>query len=248
MANDVPQLPPLDAFTFDGILRAVDPDINGAIDAIAEICARSKMSLADEYSAHLPPQGEISATPRMHPAYRVGVPEPALTSVPEASSSSERLAAESRASTSSGKGKVTAYGSLRSIIVGPKPTSSSPVKSKGGSASSLYDKEESYEQETLPGWAFISNSQPSLSPVTSPTTPHASIDKPKRTISVDPRTSSTQPVGPSSFSSWVPWRRSLSSPTVIATPSTEEVGVENRLKHLLKENPLESKPSSQGMG
>lgn len=53
------RLPAVDDFSFFGILRAVDPEIRGAIDAIAEICARSRLSLADEYDAHLPPQGEI---------------------------------------------------------------------------------------------------------------------------------------------------------------------------------------------
>lgn len=112
-------LPSVDAFSFDGILRAIEPEINEAIDGIAEIYARSKLSLADEYGAHLPPQGEIS-TPRMRYsglAIRTAGLERTLTTVTEASSSSEKLAGGSKAgSVASGKGKVTAYGSLRSII------------------------------------------------------------------------------------------------------------------------------------
>jgi hypothetical protein len=54
------QLPSAEDFSFSAILRAVDPEIRDAIDAIAEICARSRMSLADEYDSHLPPQGEIT--------------------------------------------------------------------------------------------------------------------------------------------------------------------------------------------
>ncbi|MCJ1369824.1 hypothetical protein MMC20_001036 [Loxospora ochrophaea] len=53
-------LPPLSAFSFQDILASVDPEIRGAIDNIAEICGRSKMSLANEYGSHLPPQGELS--------------------------------------------------------------------------------------------------------------------------------------------------------------------------------------------
>lgn len=115
-------LPSVDAFSFDGILRAIEPDITDAIDGIAEIYARSKLSLADEYGAHLPPQGEIILSPRQlrHSglAIRTAGLERTLTTVTEASSSSERLVSGSKAGSvaSAGKGKVTAYGSLRSII------------------------------------------------------------------------------------------------------------------------------------
>ncbi|KAK3059717.1 hypothetical protein LTS18_010206, partial [Coniosporium uncinatum] len=116
------KLPPVEAFSFDGILRAVDPEIHDSIDAIAEIYAKSKLSMADEYSAHLPPQGEISERDGMHavPPHRIGLSDRALTTVTEASSSSERLVGggNSKASTSSGKGKTTAYGSLQNIMVG----------------------------------------------------------------------------------------------------------------------------------
>lgn len=130
------RLPAADEFSFSAILRAVDPEIRDAIDAIAEICARSRMSLADEYDAHLPPQGEITAS---GPGWSPGMgslvgrgriarisqgwtaTENTLTSVPEASSSSERLAGESRASTTAGTSKKrsqSAYGSLKSVISG----------------------------------------------------------------------------------------------------------------------------------
>ncbi|KAF3034494.1 hypothetical protein E8E12_003939 [Didymella heteroderae] len=56
LARQNEQLPAIEDFSFSAILRAVDPEIRDAIDAIAEICARSRMSLADEYDAHLPPQ------------------------------------------------------------------------------------------------------------------------------------------------------------------------------------------------
>ncbi|OCK76383.1 hypothetical protein K432DRAFT_385476 [Lepidopterella palustris CBS 459.81] len=161
---DSPALPAVSDFTFAGILRAVDPEIRDAIDAIAEICARSRLSLADEYDAHLPPQGEFVNTGSA--AAAVGLlggrrrdgfvgnsggarfggwgngnseGRHALQAVPEASSSSERLAGESRGSTRAGsvgmgvgvgvgvgsgksKGNETksAYGSLKSVMSGSK--------------------------------------------------------------------------------------------------------------------------------
>ena len=53
-------LPPLSSFSFQDILKEIDQEIHPSIDAIAEIFGRSKLSLADEYSSHLPPQGELS--------------------------------------------------------------------------------------------------------------------------------------------------------------------------------------------
>ena len=52
-------LPPLSAFSVQDILKEIDQEIAPSVDAIAEIFGRSKLSLADEHSSHLPPQGEI---------------------------------------------------------------------------------------------------------------------------------------------------------------------------------------------
>ncbi|KAL8936738.1 MAG: hypothetical protein Q9216_004779 [Gyalolechia sp. 2 TL-2023] len=58
--KDSSDLPPLENFSFQDILASIDPEIHGSIDKIAEIYGRSRMSLADEYSSHLPPQGDIA--------------------------------------------------------------------------------------------------------------------------------------------------------------------------------------------
>lgn len=104
----VQPLPPVSSYAFANILRSADcPEFQHAINGIAEICAKSRLSLADEYASHLPPLGEItaanSATMRPH-LMRSGMRRP-LTSVPEASSGS---------SEGSGKAKKrkTAVGSL----------------------------------------------------------------------------------------------------------------------------------------
>ena len=61
VSNDTSaDLPPLSSFSFQDILKEIDVEINPAVDAIAEIFGRSKLSLADEYSSHLPPQGELT--------------------------------------------------------------------------------------------------------------------------------------------------------------------------------------------
>ena len=52
-------LPPISAFSFQDILAAIDPEVRGSIDMIAEICGKSKLSLANEYDSHRLPQGEL---------------------------------------------------------------------------------------------------------------------------------------------------------------------------------------------
>merc|ERR1712070_312224 len=91
-------LPPVSSYAFADILRSADcPEFQHAINGIAEICAKSRLSLADEYASHLPPLGEITAA-------NSSTRRP-QTSVPEASSGS---------SEGSGKAKKrkTAAGSL----------------------------------------------------------------------------------------------------------------------------------------
>jgi hypothetical protein len=86
-------LPPIAAFSFADILRAADStDFQSAIDGIAEICAKNRLSLAEEYGSHLPPVGEITAVTteiisvrQQHGRFGM---RRALTSVPEASSGS----------------------------------------------------------------------------------------------------------------------------------------------------------------
>ncbi|KAL1970825.1 hypothetical protein VTN77DRAFT_2659 [Rasamsonia byssochlamydoides] len=76
----VPELPLVQDFSIEGILCAIEPDIRSTLDIIAEICGRSKLSLANEYGSHIAPFGEIRAPPG------------GLLTVEEASASSERLA------------------------------------------------------------------------------------------------------------------------------------------------------------
>lgn len=75
-----PELPSVQDFSIEGILNAIEPDIRSTLDSIAEICGRSKLSLANEYGSHIAPLGEIRAPPG------------GLLTVEEASASSERLA------------------------------------------------------------------------------------------------------------------------------------------------------------
>ena len=82
MDEDNNRLPPVSAFSIQGVLEAIQEHIEPDVDAIAEILGRSRLVLADQHESHLPPQGIIYDTVRP------------LQAVEEASSSNERLAAD----------------------------------------------------------------------------------------------------------------------------------------------------------
>lgn len=116
------KLPSIEDFKFNNLLLAASSDVSTAIDAIAEICARSRLSLADEYGAHLPPFSHtLPPMPRtrgqmqsQREVMKMGAESRRLTTVPETSSNSEH----SSPSTSSGSGKSrgSAYGSLTKVL------------------------------------------------------------------------------------------------------------------------------------
>ncbi|KAL6722276.1 hypothetical protein ACLMJK_001383 [Lecanora helva] len=78
-----PQLPPPESFSIQDILASLGPEADASIDAIAEICGRSKMSLADEHGSHRPPYVQL-ANPENSPAE--SVPSMRLEPVAEATS------------------------------------------------------------------------------------------------------------------------------------------------------------------
>ena len=90
-----PKLPPLESFSIQDILASVGPEANSSIDAIAEICGRSKMSLAEEHASHRPPHVQAlnmggSPTDSL-PSMRLE-PVAEITSGPQTRSKSRSLA------------------------------------------------------------------------------------------------------------------------------------------------------------
>ncbi|KAF2852026.1 hypothetical protein T440DRAFT_467264 [Plenodomus tracheiphilus IPT5] len=269
------QLPSADDFSFSAILRAVDPEIRDAIDAIAEICARSRLSMADEYDAHLPPQGEItsggpgwaastSALVGRGRLNRVSqgwtAADNTLMAVPEASSSSERLAQENK-NVSSRKRSQSAYGSLKSVISG------SSGKRKALDGDTFRDLQTGSSSRVGahakqgPAWSVnpsaSSSSQPAITLVASPTpSKQLSLDTtsaPSAAEECRPRTaipqrSFTHRRGPSAInlptsrlrsgtlstiSSWLPWPR----PSGLSDGSHQDLTkAETRLREMLISN------------
>lgn len=272
LAGRSDQLPSADDFSFSAILRAVDPEIRDAIDAIAEICARSRMSLADEYDSHLPPQGEITGSGpgwaastgalvgrgRLSRINQGWTTENTLMAVPEASSSSERLAQEKVSS--SKKRSQSAYGSLKSVISGGSGKRKAIDGDTFREQNSLTDRTKPH----APAWAVpassSSSNHPAITLVTSPTaSKHLSVESPSgldemedisgatsaRPKTAVPRrssghrrgTSTTSLPAPrmrsgtlSSIASWLPWPR----PPDLNTSSQQELTrAETRLREML---------------
>lgn len=268
LAGRSEQLPSAEDFSFSAILRAVDPEIRDAIDAIAEICARSRMSLADEYDAHLPPQGEITgAGPgwaasnltgrgRLSRVSQGWQTENPLMAVPEASSSSERLAQEGKAGPSSKKRSQSAYGSLKSVISGGSG------KRKAIDGDTYRDASKEVEsQHQGPSWAVqgasSSSPHPAITLVTSPTAskqlsvetplgledlPSAAEDRPQTATAqrayshrrgpsaISLPTPRTRSGTLSSITSWLPWPR----PHDLSTSGqTDLARAETRLREML---------------
>lgn len=260
------QLPAADDFSFSAILRAVDPEIRDAIDAIAEICARSRMSLADEYDSHLPPQGEITGAGSIW-ATNTGVlagrgrlsrinqgwaAENTLMAVPEASSSSERLAQETKV-TSSKKRSQSAYGSLKSVISG----GSGKRKAIDGDTFRDHGRRPSGPAWAVPTTSSSSN-HPAITLVTSPTaSKHLSIESPTGLDEIieeagDARPQTARPQHNtshrrgistatfpatrirsgtlSSIASWLPWPR---PPDLNARSQQDLMRAETRLREML---------------
>ena len=122
------ELPPLESFSFQDILASIDSDVAISIDKIAEICGRSKMSMADEYSSHMPPQSDFSIPNMQDSGHEVAVTR--LESVEETSSAHEGVVDGSRSTRSR-----AARFSLASPVISHGELLSAPITATSAVAS-----------------------------------------------------------------------------------------------------------------
>ncbi|KAL2133628.1 hypothetical protein VTI74DRAFT_1984 [Chaetomium olivicolor] len=151
-----PKLPPLEAFSFKSFMadlqaRGGDNDISTDLDRIAEICARSRYSLSNQYEVHVAPHGSgaafMSGVPssaprrrkghshsrsRSHGGQGVGGGGPTLQAITSDDEASVRSGQRRR---HTGRRKSVAYGTLETIMSSSR--SSEEEKSKKKSASEL---------------------------------------------------------------------------------------------------------------
>ncbi|KAL1866326.1 hypothetical protein Daus18300_006788 [Diaporthe australafricana] len=144
-------LPPHDAFSFKTImanLQAQSNEMDNALDGIAEIYARSRYSLSNQYEVHVAPHGSgasfVSAVPSSSIRRRGftknshsqnGLTLQAIQSGDEDNSASARSHRKRR---STGRRQSAAYGTLETIMSSSR--SSEEDKTKKKSASELKDE------------------------------------------------------------------------------------------------------------
>lgn len=144
------RLPPPDAFSFKTImanLQAESNEMDTALDGIAEIYARSRYSLSNQYEVHVAPHGSgasfISAVPssssrrRGHAKNRQSQNGPTLQAI-QSDDDDAASARTHRKRKSMGRRSSAAYGTLETIMSSSR--SSEEDKSKKSSASELVDE------------------------------------------------------------------------------------------------------------
>ncbi|KAI4859117.1 hypothetical protein F4820DRAFT_182745 [Hypoxylon rubiginosum] len=119
--NDKPRfpadakLPPLEAFSFKSIMADIQQDVGADLDRIAEICARSKYSLSNQYEVHIAPQGSGSgfvgpSTVSSRPFVQTG---PTLQAI---SSDDEQVGPMPKKRRGIARRRSVAYGTLETIM------------------------------------------------------------------------------------------------------------------------------------
>jgi len=99
------KLPPVEAFSFKGIMDEIRSGVSEDLERIAEICARSKYSLSNQYEVHMPPQGRNQVSPN--------VGGPTLQAIASDEEQTRPVARNSRAGR---RAKSVAYGTLETIM------------------------------------------------------------------------------------------------------------------------------------
>ncbi|KAI1630802.1 hypothetical protein F4809DRAFT_635275 [Biscogniauxia mediterranea] len=112
--NNDPVLPPLEAFTFRSIMIDVQQDIGAHLDRIAEICARSRYSLSNQYEVHVVPHG--SGAGFMASLASSALPVPSGPTLRAISSDEEHTSTRHTKRRSIVRPRSVAYSTLETII------------------------------------------------------------------------------------------------------------------------------------
>ncbi|KAG4030146.1 hypothetical protein MFRU_013g01690 [Monilinia fructicola] len=129
------KLPPLEAFSFKGIMDEIKHGVSEDLERIAEICARSKYSLANQHEFHHPPHGSGDRIPQAGVASCADLGLSTVQANDADEGSTRHLARSSRGSR---RGKSVAYGTLETIMSSSR--SSDEDKSKKKPAAVLEDE------------------------------------------------------------------------------------------------------------
>lgn len=144
--EEEPKLPPLEAFSFKSFMADLQAEggISTDLDRIAEICARSRYSLSNQYEVHVAPHGSGSSFAsssgrnrrRGHNGPGSSLGGPTLQAI--ASDDEENSSRGHRKRRSGGRRKSVAYGTLETIMSSSR--SSEEDKSKKKSAAEIAEE------------------------------------------------------------------------------------------------------------
>lgn len=141
--HDEAKLPPLEAFSFKSFMadmqaRGGEDDIGADLDRIAEICARSRYSLSNQYEVHVVPHGSgesfttggrpsTSGQRRRGHNYNAGGPTLQAFNSDDDESSAARSHRKRR---SGGRRRSVAYGTLETIMSSSRSSEEDKTKKK----------------------------------------------------------------------------------------------------------------------
>ncbi|KAK8040795.1 hypothetical protein PG994_013802 [Apiospora phragmitis] len=134
--NDV-KLPPLEAFSFKNIMADIQQDIGADLDRIAEICARSKYSLSNQYEVHVVPHGSGTGFLSSASASSARTQAPVGPTLQAIPSDDEQSTTRQKKRRSAARRKSAAHSTLETIMSSSR--SSEEDKSKKKSAQELTD-------------------------------------------------------------------------------------------------------------
>ncbi|KAH7371890.1 hypothetical protein BKA64DRAFT_587290 [Cadophora sp. MPI-SDFR-AT-0126] len=126
------KMPPVEAFTFKGIMEEIKHGVAEDLERIAEICARSKYSLSNQYEVHMPPHGRgepilqnVGLGVGHHGHHAVG--GPTLQAI---GSDDEQTRPVGRGSRGGRRTKSAAYGTLETIMSSSRSSDEDKTKKK----------------------------------------------------------------------------------------------------------------------
>lgn len=116
------KLPPVEAFSFKGIMDEIRHGVADDLERIAEICARSRYSLSNQYEVHMPPHGQGDA---IMGGVGVNVSGPTLQAI---SSDDDQTRPARRSGTR--RTRSVAYGTLETIMSSSRSSDEDKSKKK----------------------------------------------------------------------------------------------------------------------
>lgn len=130
------ELPPVEAFSFKGIMESIHTGVTEDLERIAEICARSRYSLSNQYEVHMPPHGDGDPflLNTAGGAIQTGALQTGALTLEAIASDDEQPRPNGRTRGNRQRTKSMAYGTLETIYSSSKSSEEGKTKKKPAKA------------------------------------------------------------------------------------------------------------------